>query len=248
MEMEAEIYLYIFIILIAFFAGFMGSVAGGGGLISIPMLIFIGLDPQVAIGTNKVLAIGASSSAFYNYNKKNLVNWKLAVPFGTIAFIGGIIGAQLMVVTPSKYMRPIVALILILVLMNMVKDFGLIKKTTSKNKQKLGYIVFFLCTIFAGFFGGGSGLLILTSLVYFFGLPIITANATDSVPWVILSFSSLAIFALNGLVHWGYGLSMIIGSLVGGYVGANTAVKKGNKWVKNFFSVVILIFVFKLLT
>ena len=105
----------------------------------------------------------------------------------------------------------------------------------------------FRSMIFGGFFGGGAGTLVLYTLMIFFGFTIIEANATDIIPWFLLSLSGFIIFAINGIVDYGLGIALFLGMLAGGNLGAHTAIKQGNQWVKVIFTIVVIISGIKLL-
>ncbi|MCK5042613.1 MAG: sulfite exporter TauE/SafE family protein, partial [Candidatus Aenigmarchaeota archaeon] len=83
--------------------------------------------------------------------------------------------------------------------------------------------------------------------MYFFGFTIIQSNATSIIPWFVMSITSLIIFIINGLVVYQVGISLFAGMLVGGYLGAQTAIKKGNRWVKIIFLAVVFVSAVKIL-
>lgn len=245
MELFLEIILTFFI---GILASFIGAIVGGGGLISIPFLMFLGLPPQIAIATNKFGAVGLSIGSITKFKKEKII-WEYVIPFSILAVIGGVIGANLLLEINENYLSKIVGIILLVLLpfVFMKKDFG-IKNINSTKKQKiLGSVVYFLLMIFGGFFGGGAGTLIIGTLIYFFGFKIIEANATDMVPWFIVSVISLIVFIINGIVSYYVGITLFFGMLVGGYYGAHTAIKKGDKWVKSLFIVLVIISSIKIL-
>lgn len=229
--------------IIGVLASFIGAIVGSGGLISIPFLMFLGLPPQIAIATNKFGAVGLSIGSITKFKKEKKIIWKYILPFSILAIIGGIIGAKLLINIDEDYLSKIVGLILLILLpfIFLKKDLGIKNKKPSKQMKIIGSIIYFLLMIFGGFFGGGAGALIITTLIYFFGFKIIEANATDMVPWFILSLISLIIFMIYGIVNYFLGISLFIGMLVGGYLGAHIAVKKGDKWVKSLFVILVII-------
>ena len=153
------------------------------------------------------------------------------------------IGANILLTIDKEILKKIVGTIIILIIpfIFFKKDIGIKKKETTKTKRVFGYFIYFIIMIFGGFFGGGAGTLMLYTLTIFFGFTIVEANATDIIPWFLLSLSSLIIFAMNGIVNYPFGIALFFGMLIGGNLGAHTAIKKGDQWVKTLFVVVVII-------
>lgn len=242
-------YQIFFTFLIGVIASVIGAIAGGGGLISIPFLMFLGLPPQVAIATNKLGAVGLSVGAIYKFWKEKKIIWKFAIPFSVLAVIGGLIGAKLLLVINQEILSEVIGIILLLLLplIFIKKEIGIQNIKTTKLQKLIGVVFYFLLMVFGGFFGGGAGTLIIYSLMFFMGLTIIEANATDIVPWFVLSLSSLVFFMINGIVDYYTGIALFLGMLIGVYLGARIAIKKGDGWVKIIFAIVVVISSIKIL-
>ena len=238
-----------YILLIGSASGFIGSMVGSGGLISIPLLIMFGLPAPVAIATDRMGSFGLSLGAVPKYWKAKKIVWSQIPLFFGIALVGGLLGANIMLSFDQKLLSKLVGIIIVSVLpfILLKKDMGLHKLNKSKTKNILGYIVFFLVMIYAGFFGGGSGTLVIYTLIYFFGSIIVEATATSIVAWIPLSLLSTLIFAMNGVVNYKYGIILFVGVAIGSYIGAHTAIKKGSKWIRSVFGTVVLISCVKLL-
>ena len=244
-----EIITLIAVFLVGSMAGFMGSIAGGGGLISIPFLIFIGLPPQVAIATDRLGSIGQAITACYKFWKAKKIIWKHVVVLTALALAGALIGANILLSFNQENLRNVVglALVILLPLIFLKRNIGFKKVETTKTKMLIGLAIYFLVQVFTGFFGGGTGPIIFYTLMYFFGFSIIESNATNNIPWIVLSVTSLIIFALNGLVDYKNGIVLLFGMAIGGYLGAHTALKKGDSWVKGIFAIIVIISGIKLL-
>lgn len=235
--------------LIGVLASFIGAISGGGGLISIPFLIFLGLPPTTAVATNKFGAVGLSIGSIYKFWKDKKIEWKFALMFVPLAVLGGVIGAKLLLEVNEEFLSLFIG-VLILVLLGVMffkKEVGLKKREMSKAHKGVGIFIYFLLMILGGFFGGGIGVLIIYTLTYFMGFTMVEANATDMVPWFVLSLSALIIFMVSGIVDYTIGITLFFGMILGGYIGARTAIKKGNIWVKYFFACVVIASSIKLL-
>ncbi len=239
----------VLVVLVGIVAGFLGAVIGGGGLISIAMLIFLGLPPQSAIATNKLGSIGYSISAIYQFRKKRKIVWKYVLPFSLLSIAGAIVGAYGLLMVDVDLLKKLVGIFLICLLPFIFLKNGLGEKRTTITRKKgmVGFILYFLVMVYGGFFGGGAGLLLIYLLIFCFGLEILEANGTDLIPWLLQSIISLAIFAMNGLVNFYVGIFLFIGMMVGSYLGSHVAIKKGNRWVKIIFTIVVIVSSLKLL-
>ena len=207
------------------------------------------MPPHVAIATNKFGATGLSIGAIVKFWKNKKILWKYAIPFSVLAIVGGLTGAKFLLEINEDILLRVVGIVLLLFLpiMYFNKDIGTLQRKTSNLKKIIGTILYFLLLVFGGFFGGGAGMLIFICLMYFFGFTIIESNATDIVPWFFVSLSSLIYFSLNGMVELYIGIALFIGMLIGGYFGAHIAIKKGNKWVKTIFAIIVVVASIKIL-
>ena len=244
-----QLSILILVFFVGFIASFIGAISGGGGLISIPFLIFLGLPPQVAIATNKFGGIGLSLGAAIKFIKEKKIIWRYVLPLVIASIIGAYIGANILLNVNQETLSKIVGIILILLLPTIFlrKKVGLERRTVSKNKKILGFIVYFLIMVFGGFFGGGGGILAIYTLTILFGLTFIEVNATDIISWLSMSVFSLMVFMMNGIVNYRYGVVLFFGMTMGGYAGAHTAIRKGNRWVRLVFILVVIASVIKLL-
>ncbi|MBU0980313.1 MAG: sulfite exporter TauE/SafE family protein [Nanoarchaeota archaeon] len=232
----------IWVFFIGFLASFIGGMVGGGGLISIPFLIFVGLPPQVAVATNKFGSLGGASSVASVFWKKKKIIWCYVLPFSIIAIVGGFIGANILVKVDEKALGKAIGVIILLILpfIFLRRSIGTKRRQISGIRKKVGYLLYFCAMVWGGFFGGGGVVFIFYTLMYFFGFTIIEANATDIIPWLLLSITAVIIFAFNGLINFSYGIILLMGMAIGGYFGAHTAILKGNLWVKGLFAAMVL--------
>lgn len=244
-----EIITFLLILLTGAAAGFFDSVIGAGGLISVPALVFFGLPPQVAIATDRFGTIGQNLTALLKFWRAKKIVWKFVPVLAVISLIGSIIGAKILLDIDPKVLQKAVG-ILLLILLPLIflrQKIGIQRNEVSKSKKITGFLIYFLIMIFGGFFGQGTGPLIFYTLTYFLGLTMIEVLATGVIPWLVLSLSSLIIFALNGIIDYRKGIVLLIGMAVGGYIGAHVALKKGNLWVKYLFVLFVIIAGIKLL-
>lgn len=225
----------IYTVLIGAISGLVGGMAGGGGLISIPLLILMGLPAPVAIATNKLGGIGLSTGALIKYLKSGKIKRKHTIYFTISACIGALIGTTVLIKSSEKItLSPIIGVIILafipVILFN--KNWGSETNTASKNKIIIGAILHFMIMSFAGFFGGGSGILAIIVSVSFFGISYVESHASHALPWIVSSICSLILLIPNGLINFPLGISLFVGMLLGGYLGAYIVVHKNYKWIK----------------
>lgn len=240
--------------LIAYFiiglvSSFYGSITGGAGMLSIPALLFMGVPVEIAIATIKLGDLGRFSLSTYKFVRSKKVVWKYAIPLIPIALTGGLIGAKLLTLINREQLSLIIGIVILMMvsLIFLNKQIGVEQSFPKKKKIIIGYIVYFVLAIYGASIQIGSGPMVLYAIMWFFGLTIIQANATSSVAWLFITISSLVSLIFYGYVDFYIGIPLLIGSSLGGYLGASTAVKKGDKWTKKFFVIVILIMGFKIL-
>lgn len=231
-------------------AGFVGSVSSGGGLVNIPLLIFLGLPVDVAIGTNRISGFALFFSALPRYHAARKIDWNLAKIVAPAGLVAGVIGSQLVLHIPDHVLERTVGIILIallpLILMGGGKK-GLTSRATTQRSRVVGYLLHFLVMVYAGFFGGGAGILMVAVFVHFFGLTYIKANATGLVGFLLIGIATGLVFVLNGLVSLPYALMVGAGTVVGAKYGVAHALSKGNTWVRIVYIAVLVISSLKLL-
>jgi uncharacterized membrane protein YfcA len=233
--------------LIGFIANFIGAMIGGGGLISIPALIFLGLPPQIAIATDRLSSIGQSTSIFKYHNSKK-INYKIIIPLSIITIIGTLIGASLLFNFDKSLLIKIIGIVIILILpIVLINKSGLDNKKTNIAQKIIGYILFFFVVIYGSFIGAGTGILATFVFIFFFGLTYLESNGNFSIIWLIISVISSIIFAFQGIIKYDYAIILLIGSLIGGYTGAHIAVKKGDNFIKLLFIILVVISSLKLI-
>ncbi len=244
-----EIVTLLIVLLVGVATGFFDSVIGAGGLISVPSLIFLGLPPQIAIATDRFGTIGQTLAALFKFWKAKKIVWTYVPVLAIIALVGSLIGANILLNIDPKILESVVGVIILVVLplIFLKRDIGVKRFKTSKSNKIIGLAIYFFIMIFGGFFGQGTGPMIFYALTFFLGFTMIEVLATGVIPWFVLSISSLAIFALNGIIDYKIGIILLIGMAIGGYIGAHIAIKKGNQWVKTLFVMVVIISGMKLL-
>jgi len=235
---DISIWILLICVVAAFLAGFVDAVAGGGGLIQLPVLLWTFPTAPLAsiLGTNKAVSIVGTSTAANTYRKQIQVNAKQLVPMMSAAFVGSLFGALLATSVSREVFEPIILVILIAVgTFTMLRpDFGKIEVTRDVSPvvvPLIGLVIGF----YDGLIGPGTGMFLLFSLVSFIGTSFLGASAIAKFVNVATNLAALIIFIPGGHVIWLVAAVMAPANLIGGYLGARTALDRGSSFVRLVF-------------
>lgn len=241
----------LFLLAASFFAGFIDSIAGGGGLIQLPALL-IGLpksDTAEVLGTNKLSSIFGTTTAAALYRKQIKPDPKILLAMGLPAFGGSAGGAVLASKIPTSSMRPMVLVLLIVVAIYtwFKPDLGKFENLRHQPRRRVqiaalaGAIIGF----YDGIFGPGTGSFLMLILVASLGYAFITASAIAKVVNVSTNIGAILVFGLHGAVIWQIGIIMGIANISGAIIGARLAIKGGSTLVRKVFLLVTVALIVK---
>src|SRR5581483_4271329 len=194
-----EIIFLLVALLLGLASGFIGGIASGGGLVSIPGLIFIGLPPSAAIATNSLNSVSSISSALRLHRSRKLQPRRM-LPLLLVAFFGGVIGAKLLLYINQAIMQRAFAIASIIWVATFVMNNGPHSQKRGKIHSVLGALGIFLGNVFAGLFGTGGGFFMVYILSYLHGLSIMEANANSKIINIAGAISVIAIFIHAGVI------------------------------------------------
>ncbi|HMB63960.1 MAG TPA: sulfite exporter TauE/SafE family protein [Eudoraea sp.] len=245
-----EWYHYVLLIVVGFAVGFINTVAGGGSLISLPVLIFLGLPPSVANGTNRVAVTIQNAMATAGFKSKGVSTYPFNIYLGISAIFGAILGAYIAVDIKGETFNRILAVIMIIVVLIIVfkpkiKLEELQERLTGKHLW-IAVIAFFFFGIYGGFINAGLGFIIILFLHYVNQMTLVRANATKVVVVLIYTLAALAVFVLNDKVIWEAGFTLALGSGSGAWFASRISVKKGDGFIKTFLVIMVVIMAVKL--
>ena len=230
-------------------AGFFGATVGGGGLLAVPYLMFMGLPPQVAIASARFGDMGYSITSLYKFWRSNQIVWKYVPLLAIVSLVGSLVGANVLVAIEPQHLQKIAAILLFTLLPFVLfkKEIGTVHRDVGSRSKTVSTFIYLLIQTVTGFFAAGTGPLAYYTLMAGFGFTIIEAVATQMLPFLVLAVSSVIVFAMHGLIDYTTGFILLLGTATGGYVGAHVAIKKGARWVKGLFAVIIVAAGIKLL-
>lgn len=232
--MEFSVELLVLLLLVAMAAGFIDAIAGGGGLLTIPALLFTGISPVQAIATNKLQACFGSFTATRFFIKQKLVEPKQQLGGIIAASIGAILGALAIQAFDSNILISILpfALIIIATYLLFAKNLG---QAAAKSKLKKNTFDSTFITgvgFYDGFFGPGTGTFFTLSYCKMRAMSLIQATAHAKLMNFTTNIVSLSIFIISDQIIWQIGLSMAFGQIIGSRLGAATAIKQGANFIR----------------
>lgn len=241
---------YLLLIGVGFIAGFVNTIAGGGTLLTMPILIFMGLPPSVANGTNRVAILIQTAIGVKGFQSKEVSTYPFSVYLGISALFGSLIGAQIAVDIKGDIFNKILSVIMVLVVIMILlkpkmKMIEMIERTTGKHLI-ISIVIFFFLGIYGGFVNAGIGFMMLIVLPYVNRLSLVKSNATKVAVVCIYTIGAVFMFALNDKVNWKLGLILAIGNASGAWISSRWSVGKGDGLVKTFVVIMICVLSVKL--
>jgi uncharacterized membrane protein YfcA len=241
----------LFLLAASFFAGFIDSIAGGGGLIQLPALL-IGLpksETAEVLGTNKLSAVFGTTTAAALYRKQIKPDPKILIAMGVPAFLGSAGGAVLASKIPTSSMRPMVLVLLIIVAVYtwFKPDLGKFEslRHLPKRRVQIAAIAGVIIGFYDGIFGPGTGSFLMLILVASLGYAFITASAIAKVVNVATNVGAIMVFGINGAVIWQIGIILGVANVSGAVIGARLAIKGGSTLVRKVFLIVTVALIVK---
>lgn len=240
---------YIVLFLAALLSGLIDAIAGGGGLISLPVLLTAGVPPQIALGTNKFQSSFGSFTASLYYWRKGLVDLREARLGIIFTFIGAAIGAWTVQQLQTDILNDVIPLLLFIIALYTILTPSLGHR---QHTSRIGAGLFFVGAgttfgFYDGFFGPGVGSFWAIAFVLLLGLDLQRATGYTKVMNCTSNVVSLVVFAIGGSIWFLHGTVMAVGQIIGARIGARLAVKKGIAMIRPLYIIVVLATIAKLL-
>lgn len=241
---------YPLLIVVGLIVGFINTMAGGGSLLTLPILIFLGLPSSVANGTNRIAIMMTAFSANMGFKSKGISTFPFSAYTGSCALVGSIIGAHIAIDLNDEAFNKILSIIMIIVILIIVFKPKIISdklsvRLTGKH-LRISCIVFFFVGVYGGFVNAGIGFVIMLFLHFYNRMNLVRVNATKVVIVLVYTLGAFLTFLFNDLVDYSYGFCLAIGTIIGGWNASRFAVKKGEKVIKIFLVISVFIISFKL--
>ncbi len=232
--------------LVAFLAGFVDAIVGGGGLIQTPTAILLLPQFPVAtvIGSLKISSFSGTAFAARQYLKRQKIYWQLLSIMMLVAMVASFSGSQLLTVVSNSFMKPLLLVVLVFVAIYTYskKNFGnqIVKQHSSKQQLWYGLAISVVIGFYDGFIGPGTGSFFILAFVSIMGYDFLLASTNAKMVNLATNAGSIVLFLLKGKIVWAIALPMAASNAVGGIIGAKFAISKGNQFIRVFFLLVVI--------
>ena len=230
------------IFLVGIAQGFLNTIAGGGSLLALPMLTFMGMDIGVANATNRIGVLIQTLVGAAAFRKHNVLSFSVALPVAGAAMLGAVAGTMLAVQIDKRALNIVIAVLISCMAVLLVYKPRMWEGHSTRTWPKWGvYLLFFAIGIYGGFIQAGVGFFLTWALAVALGCDLIHGNAMKVVIVGAFTTVSLAIFIWKGLVVYSVGFVLAAGNSIGAYLGARFTVMKGNTWIRWSLAIVVVI-------
>ena len=233
-------------------SGFISSMAAGGSLLTLPVLIFLGLDgPTVANGTNRVALAIQNAFGIASFRRKGISDFRYGILISVPAVCGVMIGTLLVIqlgtidkssIIFNRILVGIMIVVLAITILNPFKKLQNSKENLSSSRKALAALIFFFLGIYIGFIQAGVGFMIIVTITTVNGFSLVRTNALKMFVVFFATLMALSIFVMKGHVDWGLGLALAGGNSIGVSIGSHWAVAKGDKTIRVILVCSILVF------
>ena len=230
-------------------AGFINTVSGGGSLLTLPILIFMGLPSNIANGTNRIAIFMQNIFSISGYKSRGVSDFKYSSWLSVSALIGSIIGAKIAINIDEDMFNKILSVVIIIVVLSIIynkKPFNINSENISIEKKIISVILFFFIGIYGGFIHAGVGFLILSILSNYNGIQLSKANSIKVFVVFVYTFFALIVFIMENKINWILGINLGIGNSIGGWIASRWSYNKSDKIIKIFIIISSAIMAIKL--
>ena len=247
-----DLWQLILLAIIGCLTGFINVMAGGGSLLTMPVMILMGMPGPVANGTNRVAILAQNITAVAGFFRQGFSDFKLSLSLSLCALPGALIGAYFGTKLQGLWFNRVLAgvMITVMVLMSVKKHKPVSVTTTGPPEQKrliASHILMAVAGFYGGFIQAGVGFILMAILHRVLGLDLVRVNMHKVFIVGTYTIFALAVFAVRGNVAWIPGISLAAGNAAGGWVGSHIAVKKGERLIRIVFNTALIILAIKLL-
>lgn len=231
-------------------AGLMNVMAGGGSALTLPVLIFMGLDGALANGTNRIAIFVQNIFAVWSFRQQKMHQFKTSFRMAVWTLPGGILGAYLAVKISDEWFQRILAIVLVWVIISMMINPANRKNQVEeavRRHQWLVYLAMFGIGFYGGFIQVGVGFIIMAALFHLLRISLVQVNMHKVFIVFVYTIPALGVFIWSGNVNWLLGLSLAAGNSLGGWWAARMSVKKGDKIIRYVLFIAMFIMAIKLL-
>jgi len=250
--MEITLKMFLIVCPLVFLGGLVDSIAGGGGLISLPAYLLAGLPPHFAIGTNKLSSAAGTAISAVRFCKNKFVDWGVAIPSILLALIGSALGANLALLVDERIMKYILVIILPVVAFYVLKRKSLETRTEEKKIPRnrvyfIACIASFIVGAYDGFYGPGTGSFLILIYTGLAKMDIKKASGNTKLVNLASNIAALVTYLTNGKIIFFLGITAAVFGIAGNYIGSGLVIKNGQKVMRPIILVVLALLFIKVI-
>ena len=219
----------------AFAAGFIDSIAGGGGLLMSPAYLLAGIPPTLALATNKLVSTMGTSVATANFYRKGKISLKVVAYGALLTWVGAALGSKCLLLVPQDMVAKVVMILLPVAAVAVLYPKKSLKSLDALRKRDYGIIIPLIGLVigfYDGFFGPGSGSFLVIAFHVLLGMSLIASSANAKAFNLVSNVGALIVFMVNGKILYMLGIPLALGSMAGNFAGSHLAMKKGDGLVR----------------
>lgn len=245
-----EIWHYAILFLIGIMVGFVNVMAGGGSLLTLPVMLFLGVPAPVANGTNRIAILAQMATAVVAFFRKGYSDFKLSLTLALAAVPGAVAGALVAVRLEGVLFNRILAVIMLVVMLVMATQKQTPEYTGApprKPRLVLAHVLMAVLGIYGGFIQVGAGFLFMPILYKTLGLDLVRVNMHKSFIITVYTTAALLVFAWQVELFWILGLTLAVGTSIGAWLSAHVQVAQGERIIRLALNTVLALIIVKLL-
>ncbi len=249
--MEITLQMIVIVVIGIFTASFVDAIAGGGGIVSVPVYLMAGLPAHMALGTNKLSSGLGTLASTGRFIKNGCVEWKLAPLSIVLALVGSYFGTKLQLMVPESYLQKLLLVVLPIVAFVVLRQRSFPEETEPMSPVKRHLIVYAASLVvgsYDGFYGPGTGTFLLLIFCNWAKLDVRTAAGNVKLVNLSSNIGSLIRALMSGTVFWQLGMIGVVASVAGHYVGSGLAIQNGSKIVRPVVVIVLILLVIKVVS
>jgi uncharacterized protein len=229
-------------------AGFLNVMAGGGSAITLPILIFLGLDSPLANGTNRLAVFIQTIATVISFKRENYFDMKTSMRLAVFALPGAVLGAIVAVKMDSLLFQRVLAVFILIIIITVIIPTPR-RNGHGASKSTVEWLIYPIM-LGIGFIGGlhqvGIGFFMITALRHLMNMDLVRINMHKAAVFFIYTIPAILVFALTGNIDWRLGIVLAAGNATGGWWAAKVAVRRGEKVIRIVLVIAMLIMAFKL--
>ena len=246
-----EVWQIILLAVLGVGAGWLNVMAGGGSLLTVPVMVFMGIPGPVANGTNRIGILLQNISAVTAFRRKGYSDFKLSLSLAAVACVGASAGAMIGTRLEGEWFNRVLALVMIGVIIIMATDK---KRPPMENGDEgkprnllLGHTLMLVAGLWGGFIQIGVGFVLMPILHRVMGLDLVRVNMHKV--FIVLAYTlvALTVFASQVEILWSAGLALALGTMIGGWLGAHMSISHGEVWIRRVLYLALTAMITKLL-